>query len=446
MLTDETLSLLTAAVDGELTPAESRRFARLLDASEEARDLYARLKADSDRLRVAVRAVPPPGLLQRIMARIATVSQPVPVYPSRPASGTGYRRPSRPWIPAAVAAGLLLGVATGSFWFFSRQEPVGRTADRNPNRPPPATRNGADDPGWLNWLPADSARPPSAPVVLDPDRTVAPVVRAGEDPRPHAAGPDAVAVAPDPRPHRPDFITAPPGPDAPSFDLVRVRVPFLRPLTDFDREDTRQHLAEDVALDPAVRIDLFTRDPVRGVQLLQAAARAAKVTVFADATTLDRVQKRFVGTVVLYIESLTPAELADLFARLNIEDAKVSPRVFDQLHATPAAAGEERGLREVLGVDVGLFERPAGDRSDPREKLPEPGKSIGAGTADHIVKSLATGAVKPAEKTAVLLTWAPTAARTVPAASQELKSFLAKRGDRNPNAVPTLIVIRPGNG
>ena len=87
-----------------------------------------------------------------------------------------------------------------------------------------------------------------------------------------------------------------------------------------------------------------------------------------DATTLDRVQKRQVGTVVLYTESLTAADLADLFARLQAEDAKISPRVFDQLHAAPAVAAEERGLREVLGLDVGLFKRP-----DLRDKHPEPG-------------------------------------------------------------------------
>ena len=73
----------------------------------------------------------------------------------------------------------------------------------------------------------------------------------------------------------------------------------------------------------------------------------------------------------------------------------------------------------------------------------DPTKPISAGTADQIVKSVSG---KPAEKSAVLLTCAPTTARTAPNTSVELKQFLAKRGDRKPNAVPVVIVIRPGNG
>ena len=50
------------------------------------------------------------------------------------------------------------------------------------------------------------------------------------------------------------------------------------------------------------------------------------------------------------------------------------------------------------------------------------------------------------EGSAVLLTWSPAQGRTPPATSAELKTFLAKRGERKPNAVPVIIVIRHGNG
>ncbi|HTL71638.1 MAG TPA: hypothetical protein VL404_10150, partial [Candidatus Eisenbacteria bacterium] len=68
--------------------------------------------------------------------------------------------------------------------------------------------------------------------------------------------------------------------------------------------------------------------------------------------------------------------------------------------------------------------------------------------ADHVVKNLTAppSAAKPLDRSSVLLTWGPPAARTPPGNSQELKHYLARRGERKPNAVPVIIVIRPGNG
>jgi hypothetical protein len=71
---------------------------------------------------------------------------------------------------------------------------------------------------------------------------------------------------------------------------------------------------------------------------------------------------------------------------------------------------------------------------------------VSAGTIDSVTKTLTTPPAKPGEKTAILMTWQTTnsgIARTNPATSNELKQFLAKRGDRKPNAVPAVIVIRP---
>jgi hypothetical protein len=65
---------------------------------------------------------------------------------------------------------------------------------------------------------------------------------------------------------------------------------------------------------------------------------------------------------------------------------------------------------------------------------------VSAGTIDEVTKALTTPS---AEKCAVLVTW--NGLRTPPAMSAELKTYLAKRGDRKPNAVPALIVIRTAN-
>src|SRR4051794_28704387 len=101
MLPDTTLQLLTAAVDGVITPRQERQLTRLLADSAEARDVYAKLRADSRRLRGLPKAAPPADLKDRIVARLLEVTplaepaaRPIVVRPVRPAA-------RRPWVPVA---------------------------------------------------------------------------------------------------------------------------------------------------------------------------------------------------------------------------------------------------------------------------------------------------------------------------------------------------------
>ncbi|MDY3552856.1 hypothetical protein R5W24_001945 [Gemmata sp. JC717] len=202
-----------------------------------------------------------------------------------------------------------------------------------------------------------------------------------------------------------------------------------------------------------VRFDLFVRDPARGVEMLQHAARASGVTVHADAATLDRLKKRQVHSVVVYAECLTAKELAALFAKIAVEDAKYSPRVGDSLHAAAVVRSDELELKTVLGLDVGLYKRPAGNSSHGvggSDRVVTPGKAVSANTLDQVVQSVSGGSTPPApkaqERPMVLLTWQtthPGIARTNPLQSTELKQYLQKRGTRKPAAVPALIIIRP---
>jgi hypothetical protein len=450
-MTDELLQLMTAAVDGELSATDAQRLRKLLDSSAEARAVFAKLKSDSKRLRGLPRVEPPTDLHTRVMARVATATPPPNTAPARkpeparqpatvPFAHPRTKSPRR-WVPIAVAASLLLVVSASSFWYFTRDR--GATVARNPNRPPPATRSGAGDPDWAKWLPADGAGAGTpAPSPRDANNTArrdTPPVLPQDVP-----APGSVAIAPEPRVVSPDLIGSRIGLDIPPIEHIDARVPFLRPLTDLDREDVRKQLTDELGRDPAFRIDLFARDPARGVDCLLTAAKAAGATVHADANTMTLLRKRLVTSVVIYTDSFTAAELTDLFVRLSREEAKISPRVFDVLHAIPVAKSDATELREILGTDPGLFKRtiPAPERG---EKGIENGKSISAGTADQIVKTITAGQGKPGEKSAVLMTWSSTG-RTPPAASAELKTFLAKRGARVPNAVPVIIVIRPGNG
>lgn len=420
MLPDDVLILLTTAVDGELTPAEATTVRALLDGSDEARDAYKRLRADRQRLRRLTPAAPPADLHTRIMARLPA-RPPVPVEVARPAAHP--RRVSR--APIAVAASVLLAVTGGSFAFFVNQTPTIR-----PGNPALVARTDAKrDRDWERLLPRDTAPPPSAPASIEtPPETTRVVVDA----------PVVPEVAPSPRPVVRDVLTFPPLPDVGKLDLARVRVPFLATVAEFDREDVQQQFVTELTQDPAFRIDLFARDPGKGVELLQAAGKVTGLTVHADATTRDRVQRKSATAYLVYSDSLSANDLRDLLTKLAAADAKAPQRTFDAVHATPATATDQRELREVLGMDPGLWKRPGVPNGEP--------KSVSSGTADRIAKALTDPAGKGGEKSALLTTFAPTTARTPPATSRELRQFLDRRGERRPTAVPVLIVVRQANG
>jgi hypothetical protein len=430
MIADEVLHLMTAGVDGELSRPEAERLRRLLDDSAEARAVFAKLKTDSDRLRKLPPVAPPANLHARVMAKIAALPHQTL---SEPARGRAPRE-SRHWVPVVLAASLLLGVAGSSFWFFINDNDTAKGKPRSA----PGALDGSSDPAWAMSLPADGIRPPSAP--MPQERNGSEVVR--NDSRPPVEV-HSVAIAPEPRTPDRDLIGALPRPKIPAFEFAEVRVPFLRSLADFEREDVRKQLSDELGRDPAFRIDLFTRDSARAVAAFQTAAKSSGLTVHADATTMNHLKKGQAGAAVVYTDSLTAEELAALFTKLNAADAKVSPRVFDVVHAAPVGRADETEIRGVLGTDPGLFKRALPERG---AKELEKGASVSAGTADQIVKSIAAGQGKPGEKGAVLLTWTPGNLRTPPAMSKELASYLAKRGERKPNAVPVLIVIRYGNG
>ncbi len=436
-MTADQLELITAAVDGELSATETRAFRALIAASDQARKLYEKLKADSDRVRALSRVSPPADLRAKVLARLATFPHPPRVKPKphvQPAPQKTRRLPS--WVPAALAASVFLCLATASFGFFTRQADV-----------PSTTTAGKSY--WTNTLPAQHDRSPAVPSptaspVERPDPAA--VVRVDVSPvppvpAPRLVPPDAVTTAPEPRAVH-DFHASRLLPKLPPFDRVQVRLPFLRSVSELDREDIRQELFEELRREPAFKIDVFVRDTARGAEVFQNAAKAAGLTVFADAATLEKLKKRQAHAVVIYTESLTPAELATLFATLATEDAKFSPRVCDSLHATSIVRSEETELKAILGLDVGLLKRPTGAGPSSAGQGGEP-KNVSAGTIDSVVKSVSP---KPGDKSAVLLTWQTAHAnipRTNPATSAELKQFLAKRGDRKPNAVPAIIVIRP---
>lgn len=436
MIPAEQLQLLTAAVDGELSPAEGVRVRQLLADSAEARELFARLQADSTRLRKLSPVAPPADLYARIMDRLP-VATPAPAPAARPFRSAR----SRPWLSMAVAASLLLAVTAGSFLFFSRDNgsaPNQTGSETADNGDRTHAKPGASEPSWFEVLPRENGPPPSIPHVAEPPTTaVAQVptpVRSSEPPD----------ELPPPRPVAKDGYAFPPLPPLPPLDLIQVRLPFLASVSDLARDDIREKLADELGRDPAIRIDLFTNDPARATELFKSAAKGSGLSIHTDGITAERVKRKQASAYVVYTESLTPTEVRNLLAKLAAADAKQKQRVFDMLHATAAQVVDQKELKDVLGTDPGPWKRTQPGHGTAPTK-PEP-KSISAGTGDQLTKNLTSPATKPGEKPAVLMTLTPAAYRTHPAMSKELKEFLTRRGERKASAVPVMIVIRHTGG
>jgi anti-sigma factor RsiW len=446
MLPADQLELMTAAVDGELSATEAAALRRLLAGSPQARALFAKLKADSERVRALPRTAPPADLQKKILARLATAPARPLATPAKPRQPEP--RPTRrgvpAWVPVAAAASVLLCVTAGSFAFFNAQTkaPTAKAKNSWSDVLPAAQESSPAVPSPTASAPQQGARPNADAAVLLNVSPVPPL------PPPRPVTPETIVAAPPPRSTQPDLIGSaildPPQP----LDFVQAWVPFLRMVADLDRDDIRQELIDELRHgEPAFRLDLFVRDTARGAEVFQNAAKAAGLTVFADATTLERLKKKQIASVVIYTESLTATELSALFAKLCAEDMKFSPRVCDSLHATPAVRADEIELKSILGTDVGLFKRALGASGSVGTGQGERGdKPVSAATIDSVSKSLTTPAPKAGEQFAVLMTWQtthPMLARTSPTASAELKKYLEKRGPRKPNAVPAVIVIRP---
>jgi anti-sigma factor RsiW len=123
--------LLTAAVDGELSPAERKTAQQLLRESEAARVFYAQLKADAGRLKGLPKVAAPADLSDNVMSVIQDrAMMPTPLPPSRkPASKFNWSAVPI-WVNFVTAAAVLIVISVGSYLYFSASDRYYREQER----------------------------------------------------------------------------------------------------------------------------------------------------------------------------------------------------------------------------------------------------------------------------------------------------------------------------
>jgi hypothetical protein len=103
MLPENVTQLLTAFVDGELTPQERDVVTRLLNKSSEAREFVRQLQENAHRIKQLPQHKVEPSLVEEIMAAIVEqMDKP------RPAAPKYRRRPWLPYVAASLAASILV--------------------------------------------------------------------------------------------------------------------------------------------------------------------------------------------------------------------------------------------------------------------------------------------------------------------------------------------------
>lgn len=406
-MTDADLELISAAVDGELPPADLAAFRRLIAGSPAAARWHAALVRDRDRLRAVRPVAAPAGLAAGVAARLA------PATPHRAVVST--RR--RPWVPMAVAASFFLAVGTATFLVVGGRTGSETAEQKRPTPPANHEPHATPDP-----------TPPAVPPETDPPPGPSPMthstVVAEATPAP------VPETAPVPRPA--DVLASPPAATAEPLEAVEVRLPVLLPVADLGQDDARAAVRAELAGGPAYRIDLFARDTHRAAELLVAAGRAVRLTVGVEQVAAERLRRKMPSAWAAYTDALTPDEVAAWLAAVAAADADAeSARTFTAAHLIPAQAAEQKDLRDLFGAEPvpGKRSRPTGPRS------------VAAGTLGEVTDSLQKGATKPA----VLVTYLPAAARVNPLASKDVKAYHDRAGERKPGTVAVLVVVRPAS-
>jgi hypothetical protein len=408
MLTESEKLLVTAAVDGELTPAEANAFARLLADSVEAGRLFRRLKATAAQLRGLPRRSAPSGLAQAVLARV------------QPATQVPRKAPRRgSFLPYLVAASVLVAVAAGSFVVFRGNSSATDQAQR------------------------DILPPPDRPTVLPVPEPVEPVAvakgGAGEDGTvkgstddgavaklPPVETPPVVVVQKPLTPEEKELLASALMIESKPLKRVEPALPVLLSALEFDKEETRDRLKKELEKEDGFRLNLFSKTPAVAMEHLQAAASAAGINVFVEAKTAEWMAKRPPGMAfAFYVENLTADELAALLAAVATQvNAQPKPEtVLGPAHLISPDAADQKELKDLLGLEWA-----------PPKPKPADAKPISEGTLKEVVASVK----KPGEKAAISLTPKGNSAKTA-----EVKQFLDKRGNRKPGTTPLLIVVRP---
>ena len=233
-------------------------------------------------------------------------------------------------------------------------------------------------------------------------------------------------------------------PEIEAIHLDKIRVSRLISLRELpDDLELRKTLLVDLKKDELIRLDLFCHATPKALELVLARLATKGVKASTDAHVIDRTKKKQATEIVVFTESLTPAEVADVLLGLGIDDRKAETTSgaghFDTLVVAPFLPVDLDKLGRLLGATNVMPKIPTAKAGpDSRKPLPD-------GTAQAVAASLNKmgGGTVPAgksDKVAVVVAYSPMNA--APSTSKEIRQFLDRRGERKPDTKPLMLVLR----
>jgi len=335
MLSDANAELLSAYLDGELTPRQEKTVARLLEVSAEARMLLAKLERDALGIRQLTPCKLSCDLTDSILATLAAETPPLRRSLAFPDKQAAPVRSTPRWFRHAAAAAVLLAAGLGSYLYVQ-------------------SSNRTNDDG-LVVLPAPVAKP------------VEPVVE------------NRTPVDEPELPHRPgsESVFAFPSRKVTDLRSAQARIPLTQLLAELEEAQIHEQLRlKQRQQDAATQIDLYCPSTAQGLERLQAVCLASGIPLRVEATVARRK-----GAVAIYIENMKPDDVTALLRELgNAHDGKASPFAVCVIGAGPVGADD---LARVLGGARKDFEpavqRPLehGTLGEIIHSMPRPGNEPG---------------------------------------------------------------------
>jgi hypothetical protein len=297
MLSDRHRQLLTAYLDGQLSPRQRKAALRLLRKSSAARELYEQLQKDSHDLIQLPRQTLPREFAQEIVRAINERGLRVGQRPPTPAP-----RPIPAWLGLGLAAAILVSVGTASYLYFADRLQPGEGMAFSPFEPP-------------ELPPIKDLPPPRNPFL---GRLAAVTVEG------YAAE-------------------------------VGVRVP----LTALSQEKERGRLTAELRKGPAYHLDLDCASGASAVQVLSATFKENGFPLHIEAAAQARLKKRQPKTTyVVYAEGLRPDQLVTILQRLGREAKGTggSRRTVQGALLNPMSDEDRQHLSRLLGVPPGQLQ------------------------------------------------------------------------------------------
>jgi hypothetical protein len=329
MLAPAQIELLTAYVDGELSPRDRHVVMRLINESSEARQVLMQLQENAHR----IQQLPRHTLDAVFTAEVVQAVSRQPMEAARP------RRPialSLRWLPyaaAGVAAAVLVVVAAGGVLYGAL---------------------------GLNWFGADN-----------PDNAIVKGEEKEEKPAPPVEDGDKL-----PSPKRT------PNP-LPGKIVEGVLVQFAAPMPPeravamtfqelSEKEQAAKRLAAEIKKNEKLQLDIVVRNNPQAIDRLKSALKPLGVKLAIDPSSEAALTKGGKAEFLIYAENLKADELTNLLKQLAAEEKKTASP-YDKMKVSPLSKEERQTLVAFLGEELDQREKANTQGNiDPKRPKPNP--------------------------------------------------------------------------